>query len=284
MGPESEALKSTTVEQGSRRTAPNRWEIRPDFVRPPDARTAHDREDRARAAAVGLELARGTRPSLRWGRSEGHRSRRQGGSAIEATPADEAPPSGAFEPMLDLMPRVTVGSVSSLRWISSSKSRCGCPMVWRTRSRRRVGPSTGGPCPEFGGCRVDFGPTIVSGGRGNPVPSGRGDPGRWWPGAEARARPSDDRGRLPAAVAAEGPDGGRRADRHTGPPGDGLCRVGRVAANHRLVHLHSLPGRVRRPGFVPDPGARSRLLARSDDRRHDPPLAGADGTRSVRSP
>ncbi len=56
MGPESEAFKSTTVEQGIRQTAPNRWEIRACAGRHHDAQAAHDAEDQAKAAAAGLGL------------------------------------------------------------------------------------------------------------------------------------------------------------------------------------------------------------------------------------
>ena len=55
------------------------------------------------------------------------------------------------------------------------------------------------------------------------------------------------------------------------PTGDGVRRVGRPPRDHRAVHVDPLPARIRGLRAVQDPRARTGLVARADDRRHDPP-------------
>ena len=81
--------------------------------------------------------------------------------------------------------------------------------------------------------------------------------------------------RLRTEMAALGHRGRDRSGGDPGPPGHGVCRAGRAAAGERPVHDDRLPHRLRPHGAVQDPGARSRLIARTADlRRHHPARRG----------
>ena len=55
------------------------------------------------------------------------------------------------------------------------------------------------------------------------------------------------------------------------PQGMAYAAARRPAADHRPVHLDPVPRGLRAVRAVADPGARPGLLARTDDRRDDPP-------------
>src|SRR5690242_15561577 len=75
---------------------------------------------------------------------------------------------------------------------------------------------------------------------------------------------------LPAGVAGQGRRRRDRAQHAAGAAGHGVRRAGGPAADHRPVHLHLVPARLRGVRPVADPGAGPGLLARTDDRRDDP--------------
>ena len=80
-------------------------------------------------------------------------------------------------------------------------------------------------------------------------------------------------GRIPARLASQGRRGRPRAHRVAGAPGHGVCRTRGAARDHRSLHVHPVPDRVRPLRTVPHPGAGARFLARADDRGHHRPAA-----------
>ena len=92
-----------------------------------------------------------------------------------------------------------------------------------------------------------------------------------------RSRPGTERDQdLQAAVVPQGPGGRTDPDHAARTPGDGVCGARRPAADHRSVHVDPLPGVVRGVRALQDPRPRSRLLARTHDRRNDPAAGGRE--------
>ena len=81
---------------------------------------------------------------------------------------------------------------------------------------------------------------------------------------------------LSGGLAAQGSGRGPGPGHAPGAAGDGVCRACRAAADHRPLHLDPVSGRVRDLRPVEDPRARAGLVARADDRRHDPSSAGRE--------
>ena len=139
--------------------------------------------------------------------------------------------------------------------------------AWHPADQQPVVGVQGPACPEVVGDH--FGSDLRS------RRSGRGNPDRAPPGAEADTRRADDR-RLSATMATQGPNGRAGLDGHSRAPRDGLCRTGWTATHHRPLHLYPLPRRVCRTRAISHPCARTRLVTGSDDRRHDPPPGGCE--------